>query len=142
MPDWLIQKGEHTRIDGALVHIERLLTEGLHTGAMLLGLYTEEEKRCVIQNRKLWAMLRDFKPVIFNNGTWQPEDWKCFLMSAFNSEMPVVGLNGEPVMLNTSTSTLGKKRFSEFIEFIYAEGTNRGVVWSDPAMKAYEEYIN
>jgi len=140
MPDWLVSQGEHIRIDGGLLHVDKLLTEGLHQGDMVLGVYTADEKRSLIQNKKLWAMLTDFKPIYFNNRLWDQEHWKAFLMSAFNQEMPIVGLNGEPVMMGLSTSKLTKKRFAEFIEFIYAAGSQRGVMWSDPAMKVYEEY--
>lgn len=93
------------------------------------------------QNKKSWAMYTDFQQIEFNGRRWTKEDWKCFLESAFNKEMPAVGLCGEPVTLTKGTSKMSKKRFAEYVEFIYAEGTNRGVVWSDPSVELYKEYV-
>jgi hypothetical protein len=35
---------------------------------------------------------------------------------------------------------MGKKEFAELIEFIYSEGSRRGVTWSEKAYSIYEEY--
>ena len=84
-------------------------------------------------------MYRCFEPVLFNGQLWKDKHWKNFLLSAFNDEIPAVGFNGEPVPMNLSTSNMSKRRFSEFIEFVYAAGAERDVSWSDPAIKFYEE---
>jgi hypothetical protein len=72
---------------------------------------------------------------------WKAEEWKCFLVSAFNDEVPAIGLRGEPVSLGLSTSKIGKRRFSDFIEFIYSEGSEMGVKWSEPSLAYYEEIM-
>lgn len=129
---------ETTQIDAALRWVDRNTTSGLCDGPVVVTL--GRESRTLDQNAKLWPMLNDFRPIVFNEKTWSAEQWKAFIMSAFNMEMPAVGLNGEPVSMGLSTKKLSKKRFSELIEFIYAAGSDRGVKWSEPAMKVYEEW--
>jgi len=99
------------------------------------------ETRTQEQNRKLWAMLRDVADQATLNDREYPTDhWKIFMVSGFRGEMPHMGLNGEPVMLSTSTSAMTKSDFAAFIEYIYATGIDLGVIFSDPAMAVYEEY--
>lgn len=127
----------HKDINRAINWFDRNATKALYSGEVVLIL--DRPGRTKDQNDKAWPMYRDFEPIKFNEKYWKAEDWKCFLLSAFNKEMPAVGLYGEPVSMGLSTSRLSKKRFSEFIEFIYSEGSQRGVIWSDPAMKFYQE---
>ena len=97
--------------------------------------------RTLDQNRLLWALCGDLaKQAEFQGKRWTSEDWKVFLMSAWRNEVPTVGLNGEPVTLHTSTRNLSKKAFSEFIEFIYATGSDFNVIWSDPTLEQYQNY--
>jgi hypothetical protein len=46
------------------------------------------------------------------------------------------------VVVGMSTSKMHKPEFSNLIEFIYAFGASQGVDWSEPALKAYEQYRN
>jgi hypothetical protein len=124
-------------IDAALRWADRNTTSGLSGGPVVITL--GREPRNNDQNAKLWAMLKDFTPIEFNGRKWDAESWKAFILSAFNQEMPAVGLNGEPVSMGLSSSKLSKKRFAELIEFIYATGSDRGVKWSEPALAAYKE---
>ena len=58
------------------------------------------------------------------------EEWKDILTAAFHQETArlAVGLNGGVVMLGQRTSQFGKKRFSEWMEFLHAIAAQRGVV--------------
>lgn len=95
-----------------------------------------EPGRTLEQNALLWPLLGCFSkqlkwPI---NGvlSWMDEDgWKDVLSAAFEQETVRLaeGINGGTVMLGRRTSQFGKKRFSEFIEFIYAVGSARGVVF-------------
>ena len=99
------------------------------------------ETRSQEQNRKLWPMLTDMAEQGSLNGVrYSKEDWKVFFVSGLKKEVPVVGLNGEPVNLSMKTSTMTRKEFSNLIEYIYSEGTQMGVIFSDPALATYEEY--
>ena len=115
-----------------------LITRALAAGDVIITL--GRESRSNDQNAKLWAMCKDFETVEFNGRNWNQEAWKCFLLSAFRHEMPCVGLLGEPVSMSLSSSNMGKKEFADLIEFIYSEGSRRGVMWSEKANSIYQEY--
>ena len=115
-----------------------LITRALIAGDVIITL--GRESRNNDQNAKLWAMCKDFEPIEFNGMKWKYSAWKCFLLSAFRDEMPCAGLLGEPVSMSLSSSGMSKKEFAELIEFIYSEGSTRGVRWSEKAHSIYEEY--
>lgn len=93
-----------------------------------------EPTRTLDQNADQWPYLEAFSkqlqwPV---NGAlvWMsPEEWKDVLTAAFEQENVRLaqGLNGGVVMLGLRTSTLGKKRFSEWLEFLHAIAAQREV---------------
>lgn len=94
----------------------------------------EEPKRTLDQNALLWPLLEAFAsqvpwPV---NGILthiSADDWKTILTAAFRRELQRVapGIDGGMVILGARTSKMGKREFSDLIEFIYAAGAARGV---------------
>lgn len=137
----IIKRGDDpAKINRLLEWVDKSVTAGMKTGDVQVSI--DRPERSLDQNRKGWAMFRDFEPIEFNGRRWNSEAWKCFLASAFNQEMPAVGLMGEPVTIGTSTSRMTKERYREFIEFIYAAGSERGVRWSEPALSHYNEIVN
>jgi len=138
-----IRVEQQSQVLSATNWLASMLEKGLQSGAIIVQL--SRPKRSDEQNRHLWAILRDVAQCC----TWptsggrqlSQEQWKTLFMSAYREEVGsiVMGINGEPVNLNLSTSRLNKREFSELVEFIYATGTGWGVRWTDPAMKAYEE---
>jgi hypothetical protein len=95
-----------------------------------------EPRRSLDQNALLWPLLECFSeqlrwPVNETLTKLEPEEWKDILSAAFEQETVRLaeGLNGGTVMLGRRTSQFGKRRFSEFIEFIYATGAQRGVMF-------------
>lgn len=105
-----------------------------------------DEHRTAEQNDKLWPMLRD----VASHVKWMVDgqlchmsekDWKSVFMASLKSEVRVAaGIDGGMVFLNASSSRLLKKQFSMLIEIIYAFGSRNGVAWSEPSLKAYEQY--
>lgn len=96
-----------------------------------------EPTRSLDQNALLWPLLECFADQVewpVNGKLVQLEagEWKDILSAAFEQESVRLaqGLNGGVVMLGRRTSQYGKKRFSEFIEFIYAVGAERGVAFA------------
>lgn len=94
----------------------------------------KEEGRTLEQNALLWPLLECFAdqlqwPVNGRLCHLEAAEWKDILTAAFRNETQRVamGLNGGMVMLGMRTSKMSKKDFSEFIEFIYAAGAERGV---------------
>ena len=58
----------------------------------------------------------------------EPEEWKDIVTAAYSQETRIAkGLNGGMVILGTRTSTMGKKRFAEFMEFVLATAVDRDV---------------
>lgn len=100
-----------------------------------------QEKRTDRQNRLLWPLLRDWsRQIVWAGKLRSEEDWKNILVSGLRRCEVVKGLNGEPVPMGLSTSGMSKAEFSDLIEYLYAEGLEQGVVFSDPALQAYAEY--
>jgi len=94
-----------------------------------------ESTRNLEQNALLWKLLECFseqRQWVVNGEmvSLSSEDWKDLLTAAFRQETRMAqGLDGGVVMLGGRTSKMGKKEFSEFIEFIYASGAQIGVVF-------------
>lgn len=84
------------------------------------------------QNAKMWAMISDVSRAKPEGRTLTPELWKSLFMQACGHEVQFLnGLDGMPFPVGFRTSRLNKSQFGELIEFIYAYGTQHGVVWSE-----------
>lgn len=98
------------------------------------------------QNRKLWPMLTDVSrqvlwPVDGRRMLLSPEDWKAIFTASLRKHQRVTeGVYGGTIYLGSHTSKMSKEEFSMLIELIYAFGADHGVRWSEPALKAYEQY--
>lgn len=112
----------------------------------------EDRKRTLSQNRKLWPMLADFARQVpwmhTKGGQWQrgmmpPQSWKAVLTAGFEKETEMAqGIDGGSVMLGASTSNYGVRQFSEFIEYLYAIGSDKGVEWSEQSKATIAEVLN
>jgi hypothetical protein len=90
-------------------------------------------KRTDDQNAKMWAMLSDVSRAKPDGKRHTPDMWKALFMKACGHEVQFVeGIDGEPFPVGFRSSRLSKKQMSDLIEFVYAYGTQRGVVWSEP----------
>ena len=95
----------------------------------------EEEVRTPEQNKAQWPILEAFAeqlqwPVNGAMVNLSAEEWKDVLTAAFQGETVrlAAGLNGGVVMLGLRTSQMGKRRFSEWLDFLNATAALRGVV--------------
>ena len=95
-------------------------------------------KRSLDQNSLLWPLLTCFSeqllwPVIGQMVKMPTEDWKHVLSAAFQKEQArlAMGLDGGVVMLGMRTSQMGKREFSEFIEFLMSVAVERGVAMNE-----------
>lgn len=93
-----------------------------------------EPSRSLDQNAAQWLILEAFSqqldwPVNGERVKLPPEDWKDILTAAFQKELVRIaqGLDGGMVMLGMRTSKMGKKTFSEYLEFLNATAAMRGV---------------
>jgi hypothetical protein len=94
--------------------------------------------RSVEQNEKMWAMLTDISAQIpwLVNGQMtmlSKEDWKDILSaSLFKGLRLAYSTDGDAfVLLGRRTKDFSIADMSQFIEFIYAFGADRGVKWSE-----------
>lgn len=91
-------------------------------------------KRSMVQNSKMWAMLSDVsKQVQWYGLKLSAEDWKDVLSASLRKEIrtvPNIDGNGLVVLgMRTSQMTIGE--MNEMIEFLYAFGASKDVVWSE-----------
>lgn len=94
-----------------------------------------EPNRSLDQNAAQWPILQAFSdqlqwPVNGSLVMLTPDEWKDILTAAFEQENArlAMGLNGGVVMLGARTSKYGKRKFSEWLEFLHATAAARGVV--------------
>lgn len=104
------------------------------------------------QEAKYHAMFSDFaRQCEFMGQKWDADDWKRLLVDLFAKTMRELGtplhhdsrivpsLDGQGVVqLGVQTRQFWKGEASNFIEFLYVAGAERGVEWSDP--KTADEY--
>lgn len=95
----------------------------------------KESNRTLDQNAAQWPILEAFSeqlqwPVNGQMVRMTSEEWKDVLTAAFQRETArlAMGLDGGVVMLGQRTSQFGKKKFSEWLEFLHAVAAQRGVV--------------
>lgn len=89
-------------------------------------------------------MLTDLaKHVEWYGKRYEAKGWKDIITGSFENLDFVPNTEGSGfVVVGMSTSGMGKAKFSDLIEFIYAFGASQEVQWSEPALAAYEQYRN
>ena len=108
-----------------------------------------DPKRTLLQNSKMWPMLHDFAKQVpwrhTRGGKWEtslmpPQSWKAVLTAAFERETEMAeGIEGGMVMVGASTSNYGKRQMADFIECMYAIGSEKRVQWSEPSKRLIAE---
>lgn len=93
----------------------------------------KQRTRTLEQNAKMWAMLSDVaRQVVWHGQVLTPENWKDVFTAALKRQQVVPGIDGGFVVLGTSTRRMTKGEMAELVEFMYAFGAERSVLWSDP----------
>ena len=110
---------------------------------------TDEAGRNLLQNAKMWPMLTDISKQIrmrmvdSSHIKASQTQWKDYTTAIFrNEQLQALGDNGEIILIGHSTSQMGKKEFSEYIEFLFMFGANRGIVWIHKIPDEYQEYAS
>lgn len=131
-----------TQIPSACNWLSNMLAKGLGSGKPVI-VTLSREGRSEAQNRHLWPLCQCFaEQKEFNHRMFKKEDWKLILLSAFKNDPSgiMLGIHGEVINTNLSSSELKKAEFAEFLESIYAQGAEWGIRWSDPALQIYDEW--
>ena len=113
-----------------LAHIHNLIRKGLEAGTVVLTF--GREKRSNEQNAKMWPMLTDIAAQVnWYDLPLTKEDWKDLATADFEGQRIIPALGGGFMSLGARTSKYNKAKMSEFIEYLYAFGAEKGVNWSD-----------
>lgn len=114
--------------DTLLPALRRSLTSG-STYKMIVA----EEQRSSLQNRKMWAMLTKVsEQAVLHDLQFTPDEWKTIFLHALGRQVKFLpALDGTFVPYGHQSSKLSKAEMAELIEFMYAEGTQRGVKFAD-----------
>ena len=104
-----------------------------------------EPRRTLDANAAMWATLADIAAQVdwphTVAGNWQigrmdSDSWKAVLTAGFEAETRMAqGVSGGTVMVGARTSKFSKRRMGDFLTFVHAFGSERGVRWSDKALE-------
>ena len=110
-----------------------------------------EPRRTLDLNACMWATLTDIAQQVdwphTERGQWVigrmgKDSWKSVLTAAFEQEtQQAQGINGNTVMLGARTSQYSRRKMGEFLEFVHAFGSERGVRWSARAQDELAEFV-
>lgn len=136
-----------------MLRVWQLVTEMIKGGPVVVTLTRESKTREM--EKKYHAMIRDIADQVTFFGTkrYAPEIWKALLVDQFEQEKLAMGeplthpgqlitsMDGRrTITVRPSTTQFRKHEAAEFIEFLYAQGSEMGVNWSEPALAIYNEY--
>lgn len=109
-----------------------------------------EPKRTLDSNAAMWATFADIAHQVewphTKDGNWtiglmDSASWKAVLTAAFEQETKQAqGIGGGTVMLGARTSQYSRRKMGDFIEFVQAFGTERGVKWSASAQDEMAQF--
>ena len=121
---------QYVRLVGAS---QRALAKALIDRAPLNSMVKiSEEKRSLDANAAMWAALSDISRAKPDGRMHVPEVWKSlFLHAAGHAVQFEEGLDGRPFPVGFSSSRLSKQQMSDLLDFIFAWGAERGVVFTD-----------
>jgi len=103
----------------------------------------QEPARTLDQNAAQWPYLEGFakqKQLCINGAMeWATnDDWKDVLTACWKGEMRMAAFDGRVIMMPQRTSKMGKKVFSEWMEYLVAMAAQSGVepVYKSPTREA------
>lgn len=126
-------------LQGVLNRVEALIKKGLNAGPVVVTL--GRVQRTLDQNAKFHPMIRDIKQQVdFLGLDLSEDDWKRLLLALYHKERSVPSLDLQGVVtLGMSSRNLTKENAIEFIECLYAYGTEKNVQWSDQSKVGFRE---
>jgi hypothetical protein len=137
-----------------MVMVWDMVGEMIKGGPVVITLMRESKSRDM--EKKYHAMIRDISNQIsfFGKKKYSADVWKALLVDQFEREklslgeslshpgQTITSMDGQrQVTIRPSTTKFRKSEGAEFIEFLYMQGSEMGVAWSEPALKVYAEYM-
>ena len=105
-----------------------------------------EPNRTLEQNAAQWPYLAGFaaQKELCINGVMRKatqDDWKDVLSGCYNGEMRMAAFDNKVIMLPQRTSKMGKKVFSEWMEYLVAMAAQSGVepIYKTPMRQQHEK---
>lgn len=138
-PELAFDIADYDRVGPVMIRAYDAVVKGLAAGPVVVTL--GRKRRSLDQNKKMWPMLSDVsKQVVWHGMQLEPHDWKDMFTASLKKQRVVPAIDDGFVALGGSTKKLSREQFSMLIELIYAFGAEKGVTWSEPALKCYETY--
>ena len=132
---------DKSEISKTLGWANEMMLKGIVKGPVAVTLGRPEEPRSLDQNAKSWAMYNDLSQQLDWHGQkMPPEYWKDLLSHEWKAQAFIPAISGGFVAVGVRTSKMRKREMAELITLVEAFGNEHGVRWSDPALKAFEEY--
>lgn len=150
------------QVNPCLNWLDAGMCKGLETGPVAVTLGRPDTARTGPQNSKQHAMYEDIRKMAviplpgrrIVMADYDSAEAKALLVMWFANERALEGrplskpprtvmcpVTGENITVRPSTAEdFGKRDTAEFVEWLYATGTQAGVKWSEPAIKEYESY--
>ncbi len=110
----------------------RRALEAVKTAPEGYSVTVKEPTRSLEANAAMWPILEAIanQCELCVNGLMEkatPEDWKDVLTATYRAEMRVAVFKGRMILLGMRTSKMGKKQFSEWLDFLNAMAAEMGV---------------
>ena len=130
------------QIDGkniarVLSQVNQMINKAIFNGPVEVVL--QRPKRTKEQNNKLHPMIRDIKTQVEWMGLATEKEWRQFFCGIIQGQKPVPTPEGGIIMIGGSSRDLTKPEMSDAIEYMYAFGSERNVVWSEKSEKLYRD---
>jgi len=150
-----------SEVNRALNWVDGNVCKALESGPVEIELRRPEPPKSDVQREKFHAMIGDIQKTgklkipskLIDFSVYDLEQCKALLVMWFANEKRDMGepvpnpprnficpITGENISIRPSTIKWGKKLTCEFVEWLYSIGSMTGAKWSDPAIKAYNEY--
>ena len=150
-PSQLTRKIEDVnQIPFAVKWVHEMVARAFQAGPVLITLGRPSKSRD--QEARYHAMIEDIRQQCFRG--YSREAFKAALVNQFALEMERQGeplkkpgeqawdwVNQVRVYVRPSTKDFRKKEASDFIEFLYATGSEYDVQWSEKALAIYDEMV-
>jgi len=144
---------DESTMRGIMLRVWELVKHMIEGGPVAITI--TRPSRSAEMNKKFHAMIRDIAQQVtfFGKRRYDAEVWKALLVDQFEQEKAAMGeplshpgqlitsMDGQrTITVRPSTTKFRKAEASEFIEFLYQQGSEMGVNWSEPALAIYAEY--